>query len=67
MLDDLLAEMQAELSEAYLEQVKDYRLPRDAAKGEFFAYSAEQGLAYEKITCAAGAYSQTRQEMKGRF
>ena len=67
-LDDLLAEMQAELSEAYLERVKDCRLPRDAAKvnREFFAYSAEQGLAYEKITCATGAYSQTRQEMIDR-
>ena len=64
-LDDLLAEMQTELSAAYLERVKDYQLPRDAAKvnREFFAYSAEQGLAYEKITCATGAYSQTRQEM----
>ena len=67
-LDDLLAEMQAELSEAYLERVKDCKLPRDAAKvnREFFAYSAEQGLAYEKITCATGAYSQTRQEMIDR-
>ena len=67
-LDDLLAEMQAELSAAYLERVKDYQLPRDAAKvnREFFAYSAEQGLAYEKITCATGAYSQTRQEMIDR-
>ena len=67
-LDDLLAEMQAELSEAYLERVKDCRLPRDAAKvnREFFAYSAEQGMAYEKITCATGAYSQTRQEMIDR-
>lgn len=67
-LDDLLAEMQAELSEAYLERVKDCKLPRDAAKvnREFFAYSAEQGMAYEKITCATGAYSQTRQEMIDR-
>ena len=67
-LDDLLAEMQAELSEAYLERVKDYRLPRDVAKVNraFFEYSAEQGLAYEKITCATGAYSQTRQEMIDR-
>ena len=67
-LDDLLAEMQAELSEAYLERVKDCRLPRDAAKVNraFFEYSAEQGLAYEKITCATGAYSQTRQEMIDR-
>ena len=48
-LDDLLAEMQAELSEAYLERVKDYRLPRDVAKVNraFFEYSAEQGLAYD--------------------
>lgn len=67
-LDDLLAEMQAELSEAYLERVKDCKLPRDAAKVNraFFEYSAEQGLAYEKITCATGAYSQTRQEMIDR-
>ncbi|MBR3560444.1 MAG: hypothetical protein IKN81_02780 [Oscillospiraceae bacterium] len=51
-----------------MERVKDYRLPQDAAKvnREFFAYSAEQGLAYEKITCATGAYSQTRQEMIDR-
>ncbi len=67
-LDDLLAEMQAELSEAYLERVKDCKLPRDVAKVNraFFEYSAEQGLAYEKITCATGAYSQTRQEMIDR-
>ena len=67
-LDDLLAEMQAELSEAYLERVKDCKLPRDAAKvnREFFSYSAEQGLAYEKITCATGAYSRTRQQMIDR-
>ena len=67
-LDDLLAEMQAELSTAYLERVKDCRLPRDVAKVNrvFFEYSAEQGLAYEKITCATGAYSQTRQEMIDR-
>ena len=67
-LDDLLAEMQAELSEAYLERVKDCKLPRDAAKVNraFFEYSAEQGLAYEKITCATGAYSRTRQQMIDR-
>ena len=67
-LDDLLAEMQAELSEAYLERVKDCKLPRDVAKVNraFFEYSAEQGLAYEKITCATGAYSRTRQQMIDR-
>ena len=47
---------------------KDCQLPRDVAKVNrvFFEYSAEQGLAYEKITCATGAYSQTRQEMIDR-
>ena len=46
-LDDLLAEMQLELSEAYIELVKDYRLPEDAEKVNriFFEYSAAQGMA----------------------
>ena len=67
-LDDLLAELQAELSSDYLELVKDFRLPEDLAKVNrvFFEYSAAQGLAYEKITCSTGAYSQTRQEMIDR-
>ena len=67
-LDDLLAELQAELSSDYLELVKDFRLPEDSAKVNrvFFEYSAAQGLAYEKITCSTGAYSQTRQEMIDR-
>lgn len=55
-LDDLLAEMLSELSAGYIERVKDYSLPDDLDKvnREFFLYSEEQGLAYEKITCAAG-------------
>ena len=54
-LDDLLAEMQAELSSGYLERIKEYKLPDDLDKinREFFMFSEEQGLAYEKITCAA--------------
>lgn len=64
-LDDLLAEMQLELSAAYVERVKDYRLPEDLEQvnREFFLYSASQGLAYEKITCSTGAYSQVRSAM----
>lgn len=67
-LDDLLVEMQVEMSSDYLELVKDFRLPEDSAKVNrvFFEYSAAQGLAYEKITCSTGAYSQTRQEMIDR-
>ena len=51
-LDDLLLEMQAELSSAYIELVKDYRLPEEleTVNRVFFEYSASQGLAYDKIT-----------------
>ena len=53
-LDDLLAEMQSELSAEYIERIKDFRLPDelDKVNREFFLYSEEKGLAYEKITCA---------------
>ena len=53
-LDDLLTEMQAELSAEYIERIKDFRLPDelDKVNREFFLYSEEKGLAYEKITCA---------------
>lgn len=64
-LDDLLSEMQMEMSAAYIELVKDYKLPEDAEKVNriFFEYSASQGLAYEKITCSSGSYSATQQAM----
>lgn len=63
-LDMLLVEMQEELSEGFLERVKDYALPVDLDKvnREFFLYASEQGLAYEKITCG-GSYHAIRDEM----
>ena len=63
-LNDLLAELQMELSVGYIERVKDFKLPEELEKvnREFFLYSESQGLAYEKITCAS-SYSQPRQEM----
>lgn len=63
-LDSLLAELQGELSAVYIERVKEYRLPDelDKVNREFFLYSAEQGLAYEKITCS-GAYTYIRDKM----
>ncbi len=63
-LDALLAEMQLELSSSFLERVKDYRLPEelDKVNREFFIFSAEQGLAYEKITCSM-AYRSIRDEI----
>ena len=63
-LDALLAEMQVEMSTEYIERIKDYVLPDelDKVNREFFMFSAEQGLAYEKITCS-GAYHSIRDEM----
>ncbi|MBQ6519758.1 MAG: TetR/AcrR family transcriptional regulator [Anaerolineaceae bacterium] len=63
-LDYLLAEMQTELSSSYIERIKDYSLPEDLDKvnREFFLYSAEQGLAYEKITCSV-TYHTIRNDM----
>ena len=63
-LDALLAELQGELAEGYLTRIKGYSLPEelDKVNREFFLYSAEQGLAYEKITCS-GAYHAIRDQM----
>ena len=63
-LDFLLAELQTELSSSYLERIKDFSLPEDLDKvnREFFLYSAEQGLAYEKIPCS-GTYHSIRDDM----
>ena len=63
-LDALLAELQMELSSSYLDRVKGYRLPEelDKVNREFFLYSAEQGMAYEKITCS-GTYHSIRDDM----
>lgn len=67
-LDDLLLEMQSELSSSYIELVKDYKLPEELDKVNrvFFEYSAAQGLAYDKITCSTGSYSAARQAMIDR-
>ena len=56
-LDDLLVELQSELSSGYLERIKDFSLPDelDKVNREFFLYSEEKGLAYEKITCAGSS------------
>ena len=63
-LDALLGEMQAEMSAGFLERVRGLCLPEDLDKvnREFFLYSAEQGLSYEKITLSV-AYRSIREEM----
>ena len=63
-LDALLSEMQVEMSTDFIERVKGYDLPEelDKVNREFFLFSAEQGLAYERITCG-GTYRTIRDEM----
>lgn len=63
-LDSLLAELQTELSASYIKRISSYSLPEelDKVNREFFIYSSQQGLAYEKITCS-GTYRSIRDEM----
>ncbi len=63
-LDALLDELQLELSSTYLERIRHFKLPEelDKVNREFFLYSAEQGMAYEKIT-VSGLYHAIRDEM----
>lgn len=65
-LDDLLREMQQELSAGFIDRIGDYHLPEDMDKvnKEFFLYSIEQGEAYEKITLSAG-WQTARNQMIG--
>lgn len=63
-LEDLLGELQMQMSAEYIEQIKDLKLPEDIDKltRAFFEYSAKQGRAYEKITIS-GSYGYIRQKM----
>ena len=65
-LDALLTELQDIMTQEYLERIADYRVPEELDKinREFFLYSVEKGLAYEKITCS-GSYSYIRNQMIG--
>lgn len=67
-LDDLLAELQFEISSAYIERIKNYKLPDEIKKVNraFFEFSCSQGKVFEKITCSTGSYSYIRQKMINR-
>ena len=58
-MDDLLLELQTEISSEYIEQISHYRLPEelDKVNEAFFRYSVSKGEGYEKITCAASYIS----------
>lgn len=64
VLDDLLSELQNIMTQEYLERIADYRIPEELDKinREFFLYSVEKGLVYEKITCS-GSYNYIRNKM----
>ena len=64
VLDDLLAELQNMMTQEYLERIANYRIPEELDKinREFFLYSVEKGMVYEKITCS-GSYNYIRNTM----
>ena len=66
-MDDLLVELQTEISSEYIGQISHYRLPEelDKVNETFFRYSVSKGEVYEKITCAA-AYTSIRNTMIDR-
>ena len=63
-LNELLAELQLEISSDYIERIAGLKVPKDMDKliYEFFMYSVEKGEVYEKITCA-GSYEYIRNSM----
>ncbi|MEX2805383.1 TetR/AcrR family transcriptional regulator [Streptococcus sp. H31] len=64
-LADLLAEMQEQYAQSYIDLIKDLSLPDDLEKMQraFFEFSAEQGEAYDKITISQTFYRDIRQDM----
>jgi len=63
-LDQLLQEVQDSYSSPFIAEVGAYHLPDDIGRliTQFFAFSARQDKAYEKITCAL-SYRGIRNEM----
>lgn len=63
-LDDLLAELQAYITQDYLKRIENYRIPEELDKinREFFLYSVEKGPVYERITCS-GSYHDVHSTM----
>ena len=66
-MDDLLLELQTEMTVEYIDMVSQFRLPEEMRKVNeaFFRYSVSKGEVYEKITCAA-SYVQIRDTMIDR-
>ena len=65
-MDFLLAEFQEEMMSAYLERVEGLHIPEDVGRitREFFAFAAERGEVFERITCA-GPHDALQSRMEG--
>ena len=66
-MDFLLAEFQEEMMSDYLARVEGLRIPEDleAITREFFAFAADRGEVFERITCA-GPHDALQRQMTGR-
>ena len=66
-MDDLLLELQTEMSSEYIEMISHFHLPEELNRVNeaFFRYSVSKGEVYEKITCASG-YTSIRNAMIDR-
>ena len=66
-MDYLLAEFQEDLMADYLSHVEGLRIPEDLEQitREFFAFSAQRGQVFERITCA-GPHANLQQQMTRR-
>ena len=66
-MDFLLAEFQEDMMSGYLARVKDLRIPEDleTITREFFAFAAERGEVFERITCA-GPHDTLQRQMTER-
>ena len=65
-MDFLLAEFQDDLMSEYLARVEGMRIPEDLEQitRAFFAYAAERGEVFERITCAS-PHETLQREMTG--
>ena len=63
----LLAEFQEDMMSDYLVRVEGLRIPEDleAITREFFAFAAERGEVFERITCA-GPHDALQRQMTGQ-
>lgn len=67
-LDDLMGKSLARMAEEYISRIKDLGVPEDLREitRQFYLYSEEQGLFYEKLICS-GSYRSMAIQLLMRF